>query len=131
MSHPFPSLFSLRKKKSGPVNGAGESETTSGDEGPVNPGKAPPMRGHHRSGSSVGSKDWNMGRCMTCGSLVRWPRELHVFKCAICVTINDLQPRDRVSPQRKDASEELLAADAQTCCNGMHDTHPQDLYAYL
>lgn len=29
---------------------------------------------------------------MTCGSLVRWPRELQVFRCVICATINDLQP---------------------------------------
>lgn len=29
---------------------------------------------------------------MTCGSLVRWPRDLHVFRCVICMTINDLQP---------------------------------------
>ncbi|KAK4241099.1 hypothetical protein C8A03DRAFT_41495 [Achaetomium macrosporum] len=116
MSHPFPSLFSLRKKKSGPVSGA---ETSSGDEGPSNPEKAPPMRGHHRSGSSVGSRDWNTGRCMTCGSLVRWPKELHVFKCTICVTINDLQPRDQISRQ-KDASEELLAAEEQSWSNDKH-----------
>ncbi len=40
------------------------------------------------------AKDFATGSCMTCGSLVRWPRELRVFKCTICLTINDLGPRD-------------------------------------
>jgi len=29
---------------------------------------------------------------MTCDSMVRWPKELKVFRCAVCLTINDLKP---------------------------------------
>lgn len=100
MSHPFPSLFSIKKKKSGPMTRPEhESDSESGlDAGPLPKfrGRPPPSRGH-RNGSSGGSRDYSTGNCMTCGSLVRWPRDLHVFKCTICLTINDLQPlpRDR------------------------------------
>lgn len=29
---------------------------------------------------------------MTCDSTVRWPRDLKVFRCTICLTVNDLEP---------------------------------------
>jgi hypothetical protein len=32
------------------------------------------------------------GRCMTCASMVRWPKDLSVFRCTVCLTINDLAP---------------------------------------
>ncbi|KAH0544830.1 hypothetical protein FGG08_001059 [Glutinoglossum americanum] len=43
-----------------------------------------------QSGSEI---DLVAGNCMTCDSLVRWPRELNVFRCTICLTINDLKPQ--------------------------------------
>lgn len=39
---------------------------------------------------SMGEKDFASGNCMTCGALSRWPKGLKVFKCTLCVTINDL-----------------------------------------
>ncbi|KAK8024746.1 ubiquitin protein ligase [Apiospora arundinis] len=39
-----------------------------------------------------GPIDFRTGNCMTCGGLVRWPKELDVFRCTICLTINDLKP---------------------------------------
>ncbi|KAK0723137.1 hypothetical protein B0T26DRAFT_740165 [Lasiosphaeria miniovina] len=92
MSHPFPSLFSSKKKKSSPMP-LDDSASDSADE--PRPNKPQP-RGH-RNGSSAGSRDYSTGNCMTCGSLVRWPRGLQVFKCTICLTINDLQPQARDS----------------------------------
>ena len=69
----------------------------------------PSVRGHHRNGSSVGgSKDFAAGRCMTCGSLVRWPRELCMFRCTICMTVNDLQPPGR-DARREDGQEAAAA----------------------
>lgn len=38
----------------------------------------------------MGDKDFASGNCMTCGALSRWPKGLKVFKCTLCVTINDL-----------------------------------------
>jgi E3 ubiquitin-protein ligase HECTD2 len=37
-------------------------------------------------------KDLVTGKCMTCDSMVRWPKNLHVFRCTVCMTINDLKP---------------------------------------
>ncbi|KAK3989865.1 putative E3 ubiquitin-protein ligase [Cladorrhinum sp. PSN332] len=122
MSHPFPSLFSSKKKKSGPM--ARADDDSGSDSGrPAGPlsnmrGKAPPSRGH-RNGSSAGSRDYVAGNCMTCASLVRWPRELHVFKCTICLTINDLQPigsdrdRDRDARQQQDAQRQGASPDGR------------------
>lgn len=31
------------------------------------------------------------GKCATCGSLVRWPRHLHVFRCTVCLMVNHLK----------------------------------------
>ncbi|KAF6826726.1 ubiquitin-protein ligase [Colletotrichum musicola] len=87
MSHPFPSLFSTKKKR--PETTTYDSD--SDDDAPVmtkSQGNT-----HKRGGTSAGgSRDFATGNCMTCGSLVRWPRELNVFKCTVCVTINDLHP---------------------------------------
>ncbi|KAK0634682.1 hypothetical protein B0T17DRAFT_485498 [Bombardia bombarda] len=98
MSHPFPSLFSSKKKRSGQVaddNSTSESPNEAGHMPKLKvPLKVPPQRGHRNGSSAAGSRDYTTGQCMTCGSLVRWPRGLHVFKCTICVTINDLQPID-------------------------------------
>ncbi|KAK4190149.1 putative E3 ubiquitin-protein ligase [Podospora australis] len=107
MSHPFPSLFSSNKKKKpepmprgGGTGGGGDDDDSGLESGADIGGPLPKIRGRqpppsnrgHRNGSSAGSRDYTTGNCMTCGSLVRWPRDLHVFKCTICLTINDLQP---------------------------------------
>lgn len=31
------------------------------------------------------------GKCATCDSLVRWPRQLDAFRCAVCLMVNDLK----------------------------------------
>lgn len=31
------------------------------------------------------------GKCATCGSLVRWPQHLHVFRCTACLMVNHLK----------------------------------------
>ncbi|KAL2143918.1 hypothetical protein VTI28DRAFT_9906 [Corynascus sepedonium] len=122
VSHPFPSFFSsITKKRSGTM-AAGPNDTGSDsmEEGPGAGfgGKQPPPslpspgRGH-RTGSSVGSRDFATGRCMTCGSLVRWPKELLMFRCSICMTINDLQPLDR-DVKREDNREVAVTFEEQS-----------------
>ncbi|EED16780.1 ubiquitin-protein ligase (Hul4), putative [Talaromyces stipitatus ATCC 10500] len=39
------------------------------------------------------SDDMATGKCMTCNSTCRWPRHVQVFRCTICLTVNDLEPR--------------------------------------
>ncbi|KAH8811813.1 ubiquitin-protein ligase-like protein E3 [Xylogone sp. PMI_703] len=84
MSHPFPSLFSGRKKNnSSTANISNISLSESSDEN-LSSADAP-----HKAPNTG---DLRTGRCMTCDSTVRWPKELKVFRCTICLTINDLQP---------------------------------------
>lgn len=45
-----------------------------------------------RSTNAQLDRDLTTGKCMTCDSMVRWPKELAVFRCSVCVTINDLTP---------------------------------------
>lgn len=72
--------------------------------------KAAPASRGHRNGSSAGSRDFATGRCMTCASLVRWPRELQMFRCTICLTVNDLQPRSREAGQGESPGAQEVAA---------------------
>ncbi|KAJ4254918.1 putative E3 ubiquitin-protein ligase [Fusarium torreyae] len=94
MSQPFPSLFSSKKKRQNSV-GAPPPDLGFADDDAAMPRQAPKTHAripsHTRNGPS-GSKDFATGNCMTCGSLVRWPRELKIFKCTICTTVNDLEP---------------------------------------
>lgn len=55
-----------------------------------NEGKMP-KRSHQRVPSTQ-NKDHLTGNCITCGSLVRWPKTVQEFRCTICETINDLAP---------------------------------------
>ncbi|KAK4101435.1 HECT-domain-containing protein [Parathielavia hyrcaniae] len=109
----FPSLFSSKKKSKASLKaGADDSWSESGEEGPsvrkVKGKPTPTMRAHPNASSIGSSRDFMTGRCMTCGSLVRWPRELHLFRCTICMTINDLQPC--LSPDvRRDEAQESVA----------------------
>ncbi|KAK7948853.1 ubiquitin protein ligase [Apiospora aurea] len=93
MSHPFPSLFSSKKKKA-PI---GLDESTDDDYTPPKPpgmtsGPSMPSTSTTARKPQRGPIDFRNGNCMTCGGLVRWPKELDVFRCTICLTINDLKP---------------------------------------
>lgn len=49
------------------------------------------MSSAHSPPPLVGEKDLVTGRCSTCDSLVRWPRRLDVFRCTVCLMVNDLK----------------------------------------
>ncbi|KAJ4170738.1 putative E3 ubiquitin-protein ligase [Fusarium falciforme] len=110
MSQPFPSLFSSKKKRQNSV-GAPPPDLGFTDDDAAMPRQAPKNHARnpsHTRGGPAGSKDFATGNCMTCGSLVRWPRDLKVFKCTICTTVNDLEPlsADNVTSRtRRDASQ--------------------------
>ncbi|KAK6359331.1 putative E3 ubiquitin-protein ligase [Orbilia brochopaga] len=44
-----------------------------------------------RQRSSI-TAEMKVGPCMTCASTVRWPSHLTVFRCTVCLGINDLVP---------------------------------------
>ncbi|KAI0008484.1 hypothetical protein F4779DRAFT_449085 [Xylariaceae sp. FL0662B] len=93
MSNPFPSLFSSKKKKN-----AGPSNEAFVDDDPL---KSKPLPSLPQTATPRrmprGPVDFATGNCMTCAGLVRWPRDLQVFRCTICLTINDLKPYDSVA----------------------------------
>ena len=95
MSNPFPSFFSVGKRKTSARTMArrpSRDSDTSDDglpgrishRGPQ--GQSPRRGGHQR----YSSRDFTSGSCMVCGSHVHWPKELKTFRCTICHTINDL-----------------------------------------
>lgn len=89
-SHPFPSLFQSKKKQQGEHNTAGFDLT---DEENSATGSSPSVsKTDNGKRTRVPDKDLTTGRCMTCDSMVRWPKELYVFRCTVCLTINDLKP---------------------------------------
>jgi E3 ubiquitin-protein ligase HECTD2 len=90
MSHPFPAMLGGKKKGPDSSSDLALDLDWVDDDGKISKKQAP--RTHTRAGPSIGSKDFATGNCMTCASLVRWPKDLKVFKCTICSTINDLVP---------------------------------------
>lgn len=90
MSHPFPSV-SISADTSPSVHTGepklhhelrdGRTMARQIDKGP-------------RKAVGSNSKSFSTGNCMTCGSLVRWPSNVTVFKCTTCATVNDLEAVD-------------------------------------
>lgn len=58
------------------------------------------------------------GNCATCGSLVRWPRHLHVFRCTVCLMVNQLK-----LAAAKPADEDGLEAEFHV---NMDETEPRN-----
>jgi E3 ubiquitin-protein ligase HECTD2 len=111
LSHPFPLLFSNKKKPVRPRAESSSSDSTDETAQMTNSKRRPQPPRTHRSGQSSGSKDFATGHCMTCGSLVRWPRELRVFRCTICLTINDLQPLSSEEKRVQTGNDKATADD--------------------
>ena len=96
ISHPFPSFFGSIKKSqrkntlkqaySG-IDSTDDEISVHGDPGGPEIAKAP-----SRPQSNKSENEAATGRCMTCSSTVQWPRGLKVYRCTICLTINDLEP---------------------------------------
>lgn len=131
LSHPFPSLFSGRRKKQ-PDHEPGFGDSDSSDEVVQPPlgRRRSSQRTMHRATGSQGSRDFVTGNCMTCGSLVRWPRDLRVYKCTICLTVNDLEPlglKPRTGRTLSCQEGEIDApAHLQTSASpSEHNIHPQ------
>lgn len=92
LSNPFPALFRGKKRKARKFGTA--TEVLSNADFPCDDFYLPwspeaAVQGDQGPGDM---KEFASGNCMTCGSTMRWPKELDVFKCSICVTINDLVP---------------------------------------
>lgn len=104
ISHPFPSFFGGSRKGDKrlagkqDINGLDSTDDEAGQTGD-DQRRGSPQNPIPRSSFVPAEKDLITGKCMACDSMVRWPRELKVFRCTICLTINDLEP----FPDSKDA----------------------------
>lgn len=90
-----------------------DSEPTD-EAGPMPSLNRPQQTRPHRHGSSPGSRDFNTGRCMTCGSLVRWPKDLQLFKCSICLTINSTSASSSQELARPSESKDETSVESTT-----------------
>lgn len=93
ISHPFPSIFGSARRRNTRED---EDEEIVIDAKTLlvgSPGShAAEQAGFSRSGPT-NSEDVELmsGKCATCDSQVRWPKQLSVFRCTVCLMVNDLQ----------------------------------------
>ena len=90
LSLPFPSIFGAGRRTR--KDGDGNENGRRGSQPRRSPHEAFPQDPKLNSPTSrrLPDKDMITGRCMTCDSIVRWPKALSTFRCTICLTINDL-----------------------------------------
>ncbi|KAI0161352.1 HECT-domain-containing protein [Xylariaceae sp. FL1272] len=92
MSNPFPSLFS-KKKKNVEVDSEVDHDDIPDDHDRNKHKMAKgPSQTSSGNGFPPGPTEFITGNCMTCASLVRWPRPAQIIRCTKCLTINDLKP---------------------------------------
>ena len=121
-SHSFPSLFGSSKKVNkgaeGILNAAGlqtvEDRVLAAGNGIL---IDDPMMASCRGSPQYTEKDLVTGKCMTCDSNVRWPRHLDVFRCTVCLMINDLKPAIVVEQQHAVTAQ---AGEAPTKADTFH-----------
>lgn len=99
MSHPFPSLFSKKKKNAAAAAAAAAAagnelgyDDDVGDHDHSTKIYSSSSQAANANRAASGPAESATGHCMTCASHVRWPKDLQVFRCTKCLTINDLRP---------------------------------------
>ena len=94
-SHPFPSIFGSGKKaKKISENVSNEDALNKLNKSPLIPIVLASKDQMASNGNCLqkGEKHFITGRCSTCNSRVRWPRHLDVFRCTVCLMVNDMKP---------------------------------------
>ena len=95
-SHPFPSIFGSGKRTDRKAEVDLQDDTIDDfhDSSVLSPGLA--FKGYMASENGVpqqyAENDLVTGKCSTCDSVMRWPRHIHMFRCTVCLMINDLKP---------------------------------------
>ncbi|KAK2591197.1 putative E3 ubiquitin-protein ligase [Conoideocrella luteorostrata] len=89
ISNPFPSFLNGSNQKQGSTRQA-QDTYLDWEDGDASAMAGPSVANARHKRTPAGSKDFATGNCMACSSLMRWPKDLKVFKCTICATINDL-----------------------------------------
>ena len=93
ISHPFPSLFGNGKRTDRKVDLDQLEAELDGlnDNTGIVAGNEITRTSSEREKSQPSENDLVVGKCATCDSLVRWPRHLDVYRCSVCLMINDLK----------------------------------------
>ena len=96
ISHPFPSLLSGRKTLERTFEGnAPELGMDASIESNLRSSQrlinSMSPTSCHKVGAQPTEQEFIVGRCATCNSTVRWPKNLDVYRCSICLMINDLE----------------------------------------
>lgn len=98
LSQPFPSFLASGMKKERKLSHQEflqSSDDDSDDDGVHIPALQAAASSRKRS---IPAEDTVTGKCMACNSTVRWPRNHKVYRCMVCLTVNDLEPHPRVGP---------------------------------
>lgn len=110
-SHPFPSFFGTGRKRGDSLNSKAKatqvliSENEDDDDDDYAPqldGSSSPGRRKNVPMDSrrLEERDTETERCMTCDSIAKCPKVIKTFKCATCLTVNDLERWKRRSSSR-------------------------------
>ena len=92
LSHPFPSLFGRKKPTTKEGNGV-VSRPASNQIHENDPQESGVLLSPGRTLDSAKHEDgFKSGNCPTCGSFLRWPKHLQVYRCSACLMVNDLLP---------------------------------------
>ncbi|KAL4942434.1 hypothetical protein BDV06DRAFT_163874 [Aspergillus oleicola] len=96
ISQPFASFTGVGKRRNKSISVEANLDTDDDDDDDddiylpnPNPLSSSPRKGHQRVPPR---EELTTGKCMTCNNTVRWPRNLKVFRCTECLTVNDLEP---------------------------------------
>lgn len=92
-SHPLSSIFGSGRKADRILGNEAHNEAIGTLMGPsIRPSSRELMAAASGAPSEAGENDVVTGKCATCDSLVRWPGYLDVFRCTVCLMVNDLKP---------------------------------------
>ncbi|KAL9605867.1 MAG: hypothetical protein Q9179_000931 [Wetmoreana sp. 5 TL-2023] len=96
LSHPLTSLFGHGKKAGNPNRNETSALDRDNQDEPLSSSPSDMMMGGLLGVSARASmpkaQDMEIGKCATCDSMVKWPKHLCVFRCTICLMVNDLRP---------------------------------------
>ncbi|KAL8850959.1 MAG: hypothetical protein Q9221_004104 [Calogaya cf. arnoldii] len=100
-SHPLTSLLGQGKKVDDRHRTGGTPVITGGQNDSVHYSQTGLSRGDQPEvpldAATPKAQDLELisGRCATCDSMIKWPKHLNVFRCTICLMVNDLRPLEK------------------------------------
>ncbi|KAJ5183381.1 hypothetical protein N7492_000997 [Penicillium capsulatum] len=117
ISHPFVFPTTKSGKQAGPQNTTWDSDSDSDDVTyPIQNLANSPRKELSKKGPG---NDVAEGKCQTCNSVVRWPRNSNVFRCTACLMVTDIQPefskdgKDPIDPELEDRNRPWDGSTAQ------------------